>query len=369
MLKVLTGLEKPDVASSIASSSGSAHITGLDTTQKKSGWRLSAAVVAIGLFFATVAATAFLPPWFSRAGYFASLEDKHRLLASTNSPKVVFVGGSNLALGLDSQKVHEKLQRPVVNMGLCVQFALPYLLEEVKDNIGAGDLIVLSPEYDLLEHHPHVIPSMLLNMPVLYPESTKWILRAYLSDPERGMKLLDMVRLWFSTKWKSFGPVCKFAVRRKLKPEMLENQDVPHTRTGRMYFNQYGDYLEHLGRSVGWEVPQVDLAEFVVCDQALGQLKRFREFAAQRGARVILIPPPIPSKNHPAELTAYDELLRLQKETGIEIVGTPRRYTLPVQKFYDSCYHLMREGREVRTRRVIEDLQRSLAEHRGGSPI
>lgn len=363
----LTELENPDVASSFAASSSSVQVRGLPRNGKKSGWHLSAALVAIGLFLATIGATAFLPPWFSRVGYFASLEDKHKLLAAAVSPKIVFVGGSNLALGLDSEMVQRKLKRPVVNMGLCVQFALPYLLEEVKDDISTGDLIVVCPEYDLLEHHPHVIPSMLLNMPALYPESTKWILRAYLSDLDRSMKLVDMVRLWFSTKWKSFGPLCKSAVRRKLKPEMLENQDVPHTRIGRMYFNRYGDYLEHLGRSVGWQVPQVDLSEFAVCPDAMAQLKSFRSFADSRGAKVVLIPPPIPSKNHAAELKAYAELLRLEKETGIQVSGTPRRYTFPVAEFYDSCYHLMRAGREARTRLVIEDLQGHCEPHEGGS--
>ena len=75
--------------------------------------------------------------------------DKHNRLDSLPSPKIVFVGGSNLAYGLNSKRVEDSLQMSVVNMGLHAGFGLKFILNEVKPYINKGDIVVLSPEY----HH------------------------------------------------------------------------------------------------------------------------------------------------------------------------------------------------------------------------
>ena len=51
-------------------------------------------------------------------GYLAASVDKHHLLVHQPSPRIVFVGGSNLAFGLDSGAIERSLGYHPVNMGL-----------------------------------------------------------------------------------------------------------------------------------------------------------------------------------------------------------------------------------------------------------
>jgi hypothetical protein len=75
---------------------------------------------------------------------------KKEILAKTPSTKIVFVGGSNLLAGLDSKLVQEKLHYNVVNMGLYQGFGISFLLEQAKQYINSGDIVVIIPEYTLL---------------------------------------------------------------------------------------------------------------------------------------------------------------------------------------------------------------------------
>ena len=81
--------------------------------------------------------------------YLASTVDKQRLLATASAPRVVFVGGSNLAYGLDSGAVDRALPHEVVNMGLNSFLGVRYLLAEVENEMRAGDIVALSFEHEL----------------------------------------------------------------------------------------------------------------------------------------------------------------------------------------------------------------------------
>ena len=50
--------------------------------------------------------------------YNASLLDKVERLNNIHEPKIVLLGNSNLAFGIDSQMIEDELNMPVVNMGL-----------------------------------------------------------------------------------------------------------------------------------------------------------------------------------------------------------------------------------------------------------
>src|SRR6476661_8416978 len=80
--------------------------------------------------------------------YIAAVLEKDRLIRNTPSPKIILVGGSNLAFGVDSKLLQDSLRLPVVNMGLYAKLGLRYMLAQVKPYIRAGDIVVVVPEYD-----------------------------------------------------------------------------------------------------------------------------------------------------------------------------------------------------------------------------
>ena len=50
--------------------------------------------------------------------YQAATQDKVRLLKQTKGPKIVLIGNSNLAFGIDSAQIEQAFGMPVVNMGV-----------------------------------------------------------------------------------------------------------------------------------------------------------------------------------------------------------------------------------------------------------
>src|SRR5690348_8879721 len=77
--------------------------------------------------------------------YLAATRDKEWRLATLPGPRVVFVGGSNLPFGLDSDVIERQTGRRVVNMGLYVHLGLEFMLNEASAGLREGDVVVLVP--------------------------------------------------------------------------------------------------------------------------------------------------------------------------------------------------------------------------------
>ncbi|MBQ8401973.1 MAG: hypothetical protein IJX14_08590, partial [Clostridia bacterium] len=73
---------------------------------------------------------------------------KYDRLTSVEGPKVVVVGGSSVAFGLDSAALEETVGMPVVNFGLYATLGTKYMIGISKAGIGEGDIVILAPETD-----------------------------------------------------------------------------------------------------------------------------------------------------------------------------------------------------------------------------
>ena len=91
--------------------------------------------------------TVFLPSQFSNT-FVGALDDKYERLSSIEEPKVVVIGGSSVAFGLDSEKMEELLDMPVVNFGLYAAIGTKAMVDLSRDQIKSGDVVVLAPELD-----------------------------------------------------------------------------------------------------------------------------------------------------------------------------------------------------------------------------
>jgi len=89
-----------------------------------------------------VYAVFFRMPYMDSGDYISAILDKDRLLRDTPSPKIVFVGASNLAFGLDSERVQSAMRLPVVNLGLHGGVGLKYMLDSTRPYVKKGDIVV-----------------------------------------------------------------------------------------------------------------------------------------------------------------------------------------------------------------------------------
>ena len=81
--------------------------------------------------------------------YQASMVDKAARLRSVEGPKIVLIGNSNLAFGMDSQMLEEAFSMPVVNMGLHGGVGNVFNEQAARLNVTPGDIyVVCHSNYD-----------------------------------------------------------------------------------------------------------------------------------------------------------------------------------------------------------------------------
>ena len=281
---------------------------------------------------------------------------KHRALERARSPKIIFVGGSNLAFGLDSQAVSKAFSEPVVNMGVSVNLGLRYQLEEIKDEINEGDTIVISPEYDLLAQDPFFSTCM-IEGPRVMPRSAIWVLRSYATSPNGiitgGSNLSQVLQdKWTSWRWlikeqfQDDHP--KPTAKKLINPGELE-------ALNRSHFTPEGDLIGHLSMpsyAQNWLSPIKPIQS-----STIEVLNDFAKFVQHRGARVVMLPPPLARSAYDFNERHIETMYSLCRRNLIfPVLSQPSRYVFDNKQFFNTMWHLLAEGRQKRTQLAIEDL-------------
>lgn len=312
------------------------------------GLLCAAALSMLGLATATPGATSI-----AEIDYLSATSDKHRILAAAPSPKLVLVGGSNLALGIDSDRLERTFGRPTVNMGLYAGLGLRLMLDEVRSRIGPGDVIYIAPEYQLFWRETRRNDDAIATLVrVSFPESA-----AYLPP----MTLLGVAGTLWANEQESLSDMVRAALglRRAGPAGAVTAEGVEYFRQG---FDARGDYVAHLGKPPKdlSRVPLHSQPQITFDDDSVAALNDFRDFAASRGAVAVLGYPPLPLNLYQSNRALLDDTAsRLAQGVRMPVAGSPASAALPPSMFYDTIYHLTEEGRQARTSRVMDELRRT----------
>jgi hypothetical protein len=310
---------------------------------------------ALLFFLIFLLITFALPPWVPKQSYFGELELKLHTLKHTDSPKIIFVGGSNLAYGLDSNAIEKALGVPVVNMGFVLSLGLRYNLELIKDEIKAGDIVVISPEYGTLNWLVDG-DSVVIEVTEVNPFCIKFVLQACAGSAEYTANLLKAIIFYPAKKWRELLTM----IDRIHQSGHFDLASLKPEGPRKYYFDRHGDFFLHL---IFTQPGNFAYQDPVVCisDEAADLLNRFNSLVQARYARVVIIPPPLPL-SYPSYLKLAEEKEDIWpcKKIDIPILSRPRRYRFPLDDFYEIPYHLNLVGRTKRTKMVIEDLRRYL---------
>jgi hypothetical protein len=273
----------------------------------------------------------------------SAIIDKVNTLKNTPSPRIVFIGGSNIALGLNSERIQEALRMPVVNMGLHAATGLKFLTDIVRPYIGPGDIIVVIPEYSQFYQNYYFGREQLLNVYHLYHKEPL--------SPEQGLVILK------------YGSM---ALRKKLYSR-LDRASAADKIYNRQAFNHLGDVISHLTVADAVDHSQDKSETFNktvkfkyekgINDRALIALADFFQYVSAQKAKPAFIFPCLKEtlyeQSYPTQLTVYDKL----KSFGIITYSTPEDYLFPDSYFFDTEYHLNAFGTKVRTEKVIAELK------------
>lgn len=315
------------------------------------------AIALYGLFWVTVLWSALCLPGLDDPMCFGLLKDKHQILSQTPSPKAIFVGGSNLLFGLNGPKIEKGLQRPVVNMGLCLMFPLSYLFDEIKDDVHAGDLVVLSPEYAdfSAEYANNIAVADILD---IYPQAIYWILRSNCLNPTQLQTLSGHVRAIGLDKLDfAIHHIRQIVQQRcrwshgKYNPglDVLNKDNI----------DQCGDLTWHLHqKNDNMPSPVLFVVSSHLGEAEAKTINEFGDFCAARGARFVMIPPSVSTAQYQAQKTKVEKIIAECKErVRVPFVASPERYAFPVKMIFNNQYHLNNAGRNLRADKMIEDLR------------
>jgi hypothetical protein len=303
---------------------------------------MTRAILKTIAFSLVILASAAAINWFvvpnNPDAYQAAKLDKLELLRTTPSPKLILLGGSNLAFSIDSEWLSERLGMPVVNMGLAKSVGLEYLLEETKPHIHRDDIVVIAVEYELFYD--------------LYFGSDGLIVE--LQYVPTGFEHLNSFGQW-SNFVSKFGPImqAKFAGYLRKGPE--GQTDEIYRRSG---FNRFGDLITHLDEEPAYETHELFEHGIPFREESIKLLNDFYQAVLERGARVYFSAPPLVDHEfdrHQEKI--LDLYAKLHDGLKMPVISDPSEYVFRHDQMYDTAYHLLREGSRLRTEKLLSDLQ------------
>ena len=279
--------------------------------------------------------------------YYAALADKITLLKNSASPRLIFVGGSNVAFGVDSQTIQEESGYQVVNMGLNGNLGMPFMLAVVSPFLRAGDVVIIMPEYTLLLSQKYNIGPTFIQTLLANPS-----LLQYVDSTFEAKYIIDLFPYVYTQAIKSIWH--DMATRDCL---FCENDEQIYFRAA---FNAYGDVTSHEKIHPTREISHISLRyneQNPNISRAIEIIITFAKDAEAQGAHTLLLYPATPSPADDATQKMLDYLAgRLHEELVTPLLGSPQDAWYSRALFFDTYYHLTPEGRTLNTERILQQI-------------
>ncbi len=302
------------------------------------------AIIVLVAPLVTVTVTTLTAPCQYDATFLAELEEKHARLSSVETEKIVLIGGSNLAFGVDSMQLEAYVGMPVVNYGLYATIGTKAMLDMSRSYINKGDIVVICPETNTQTYS------------LYYNARSMW--QALDCD-------LSMLKdVGFSNLGKLMAVLPEFAaekrgfIRTNTKPS-------PSGIYAKASFNEYGDIAverpyNEMPTNYDTSMP-VSLTTDLLDEEFVEYLNDYAAACRRRGATVYFGFSPI---NADAIVSTDEEKEEFYQALGEELtfplLSDIDDYILDSAYFYDTNFHLNSCGALQRTSLLADDLLRVL---------
>lgn len=258
-----------------------------------------------------------------------------QLLKKTPSPKIILLGGSNLAFGFDSELVHTNLGMPVVNMGLAASLGLQTYLSIASEHINSGDIVLVMPEYNaFFDHYNGGSGDYLLGEGyTLFPAFSIYpAIWNYLNIKQKYVLLQGAGKGFYQAAKKKFQiPAPVSAVYR---------------RNG---FNGYGDLISHLDQESSKAI-DVEMMNDQISARTLQLIDSFSKQVKQKHATVFFGFEPIPITYHQKNVQFLGKLeQQILEYPNINYLYPAKTLVFPQDYFFEPLHHLNKNGRRIRT--------------------
>jgi hypothetical protein len=279
----------------------------------------------------------FLPatPRSSKSLLFA-IRKKDELLKNTEHRRIIFVGGSNLSLGLNSHMIKDSLQLNPINTAVNAYLGLKFMLDNVIQYVKEGDIVVLVPEY--------------FHFYKEYHDSSEELLRTIVEVNPKKIKLLNFTQLINTI------PLVPRYTLTKINPLEYDETTVNEVYTVDS-FNHYGDTETH------WEKDRLNFDPYEISGKyhptVMDAIKKFELDIIKKNAVLLLSYPCYQETSYSKSIAQINKIEAEYKKNGFTILGSPKRYMFPDTAMFDTPYHLIKAGVDHRTAFFIEDFKKS----------
>ena len=300
-------------------------------------------VIGIAVF-AVLVSLAVGRPMVETRGFAASFQQKQEIADAIDQPKIIFVGGSSVDLGISAEQAERLLGRPAVNLGLISPLGAEYILDQTRKVAKPGDTVVLA-----LEYHCYDWPG----------NSRLWLDPMFVQyvtaqDPD----YINSLPLWYranilarvSTPHLATSLLRKFPQRDSSAPRMNDHGDrtdnAPESRP-----------VKADARSKPIDQLVEGLAE---SPKGFDAHTKFTTWAKDNGVRVIATFPNVGRNSTYGEdvLSRVEgQIVDFYRSLGVPVVGSLRGAMFDEEDCFDTPFHLIAPAVERRTRDLCEELR------------
>lgn len=284
--------------------------------------------------------------------YFAAADDKERMLATNPAPRLIVIGGSSAAFGVDSELVGRRCGRTGVNMGVQVAFGLSFMLSQVQPHIRSGDLVLVAAEYNSYAQYFKADAELL---GALTQRNPRFATRLPAGELRKLMDRGIVMRAGTVTRALLGAPT-----------KVLEQSDPIYYRRA---FNEHGDLISYIGQQGKGPLGTRFKYAPGTCGEATARLNAFHQLCQSRGAKVFIAHPPFSRALFEQSSNSIATLEReLRAGLTIPFLDRPEDTAFPAEMFFDTGYHLNPEGRRIRSEALAARLNEVLRDGPVPSP-
>jgi len=272
---------------------------------------------------------------------------KEALADSIETNKILFTSGSNNFLGIRAYQVEDAFNVPSVNMAIHAGLRAEYILDRLKKSLKRGDMAILPFEYSNFGYTGE--PSITLNK-YLISYDKEYLNSHY--DPIDRLKILSSISVLDLAHSIVVGTDTKEVAEKKV--DYLKN------------INSKGDMLNmHEHDSLKTKKTPFKLpAPITLETKGLMAIKEFSSYCKENGIHLfVTFPNLIKEKAYSTEKyqSYFNFLSSYFKKNKIAVIGTPEGAMYPKSLFFDSEYHLISKGSDIRTADFIKTMRQNKA--------
>ncbi len=311
-----------------------------------------AAMLAMFLIpFVMVFAAVFALPAVYDDTFVGELSEKYDRLCSIEGKKIVIVGGSSAAFGLDSRMIQDELGYEVVNFGLYADLGTKLMMDLSRASVNEGDIFILTPEMSA-----QTLSLYFGSETALEAMDGSFSMLTHVDRDDYGSLV--------GAAWKVGSS--------KLRYLISGTRPVNQGAYKKENFNEYGDnvfdrpynelsgYGNPIRLDFSADFSDGSLSEY---EEFIKYVNEYTAFIRSHGGEVYFSFPPM--NQRAVEENNTDESIRsfyknLCLNLDCKVISNVFDYIMDDGYFFDSEFHLNNSGVTVRTVKLIDDIKREL---------